>query len=190
MREITTNVYKFDELSDSAKEKARDWYRRITAGDSYPLDEMVDSLKGLFEAAGIKLQDWSLGAYSRDNGVTFDMGDAGDLSGPRAMAWLENNLLAPLRVKSPRTKDQIKYKHEVGTIPSCPLTGMCYDDDFLDKLTAYVKKGETLKDSFHYLADDLMHMAEEEQEYRNEDAQVDESIEINGYEFDEDGGII
>ncbi len=28
MRTIKTKIYKFDELSESAKERARDWYKR------------------------------------------------------------------------------------------------------------------------------------------------------------------
>ena len=31
----TRTLYKFDELSDEAKEKARDWYREAGAGDQW-----------------------------------------------------------------------------------------------------------------------------------------------------------
>ena len=30
-----TTVYQFDELSDAAKEKARDWYREASADDAF-----------------------------------------------------------------------------------------------------------------------------------------------------------
>ena len=33
MRTITTTVYKFDELSDTAKNKARDWWRNLDGED-------------------------------------------------------------------------------------------------------------------------------------------------------------
>ena len=35
MRIKETKVYQFDELSDKAKEKARDWWREASAGDGY-----------------------------------------------------------------------------------------------------------------------------------------------------------
>lgn len=34
MKTITLNLFEFDELSDKAKEKAREWYRRASDGDS------------------------------------------------------------------------------------------------------------------------------------------------------------
>lgn len=46
MRTIQTNVYTYDELSDEAKEKARDWYRQCDAGDNYfaetPVNEFLE----------------------------------------------------------------------------------------------------------------------------------------------------
>lgn len=51
MRTIQTNVYTYDELSDDAKEKARDWYREISAGDDFfaetPVDEFLEIGKAL-----------------------------------------------------------------------------------------------------------------------------------------------
>ena len=32
---ITTTVYEFHELSDKAKEKARDWYRKASSNDEW-----------------------------------------------------------------------------------------------------------------------------------------------------------
>lgn len=46
MRTIQTNVYTYDELSDDAKEKARDWFREGSAGDDFfsetPIDEFLE----------------------------------------------------------------------------------------------------------------------------------------------------
>lgn len=46
MRTIQTNVYTYDELSDEAKEKARDWYRQGSADDTFwaetPVDEFLE----------------------------------------------------------------------------------------------------------------------------------------------------
>lgn len=207
MREETIKVYKFEELSDDAKEKARTWYREsVLAYDRYSQDEMVDSLKALFKAAGIKLKDYSLGnSWNRDNHVRFDMGDAGALSGKRAWAWLENNLFKSLRIyktwqdgpglarwdgekhRHYSLKDARSYGYRLGEIPSCPLTGVCYDDDFIDALREAVKDGDTLEEAFAGLASTFAKIADAEDEYRNSEEAVDESLTINEYEFREDG---
>lgn len=195
MRIQEIKLYKFDELNEKAKEAARDWYRRGNADDNYLLDEMLSSLKALFEAAGITLTDWNLGAYSQDNYVQFDMGDASELTGPRALAWLENNLFSALRMTpeqyNQKRKEYLGYgdAYRPGTIKPCPLTGLCYDEDFLDALRKSVKDGETLKEAFKGLAGTLQRLLEAELEYQNEDAQVDESMTINEYEFTEDGEV-
>lgn len=188
MREITMKVYTLEELSDKAKEKARDWYRDIISEDTFDQDEIVGSLMALYKACGIRPRDWSIGAYNQSNGVTLDMGDAGELSGKRAFAWIENNLFGQFRIKTNK-KDFLKYGdgYRVGQIKSGPLTGMCYDEDFFDRLRGHVKSGMNLHDSFTALADDAARMIEDADDYRREDAQVDESITANEYEFTIDG---
>lgn len=52
MRTIHTNVYTYDELSDEAKEKARDWYRQCDAGDNYFAEVPVDEFLGIGAALG------------------------------------------------------------------------------------------------------------------------------------------
>lgn len=193
MRIKEIKLYKFDELEDDAKEKARDWYREMSAEDSYPLDEMIDSLKALFKAAGIKLTNWSLGAYNQNNYVRFDLGDSENLTGKRALAWLENRLFNDLRItRAEYLKNRKAYLgygdgYRIGKIQPCPLTGICYDEDFLDALKKAVKNGDTLKDAFNSLADKCASMIEAELDYRNKDEQVEESINANEYEFTEDG---
>lgn len=49
MREETVKVYQFDELSERAKEKAREWYRNASADDTFwhenVIDDAADALK-------------------------------------------------------------------------------------------------------------------------------------------------
>lgn len=183
----------FDELNDEAKEKARQWYREGSASDTNSMDEVVDSLKSLFKAASIKLTDWSIGAYNQHNYVTFDMGDAGELSGPRALTWLENNLFAGLRMTSQeykqKRKEYLSYGelYRPGKVRPCPLTGVYYDEDLLDALREAVKLGDTLGDAFRGLADTAGNLIEKEYEYKNEDEQIDDTIRANEYEFTVDG---
>jgi len=56
-----TTVYKFDELSESAKNRAReDWRENIDVSWS---TESLESIKAFCEAFNVTLKDWSIGAY-------------------------------------------------------------------------------------------------------------------------------
>jgi hypothetical protein len=62
MQVIETTVYSFDELSDKAKEKARDQHRANS--DFLWSDECADSIKTFCQHFGIKLIYWDVAPYS------------------------------------------------------------------------------------------------------------------------------
>ncbi len=63
MKTITTTVYEFNELSDSAKEKVRDWYRHINAGDSDFADCVIDEAIEQGELLGITFKTRTVKLY-------------------------------------------------------------------------------------------------------------------------------
>lgn len=65
MRTIELTIYKFHELSEPAKERARDWFRENheTAWG----DESLESIKRFCSEFGARLTDWSIGAYAPIN---------------------------------------------------------------------------------------------------------------------------
>jgi hypothetical protein len=62
MRTETIEVFKFEELSDSAKETARNWYRQDL--DFAWSDENLDSIKAFCDHFGIHLKNWEVSPYS------------------------------------------------------------------------------------------------------------------------------
>lgn len=52
MREETIKLYQFDELSDDAKEKARDWYRQASRDDSFWSEIAIDDAATVLKACG------------------------------------------------------------------------------------------------------------------------------------------
>ena len=63
MKTIQVNLYKFDELSDEAKQTAREWYTKD--GIDYPfLQDAGESLKAFCSAFNVKIKDYSIGAFS------------------------------------------------------------------------------------------------------------------------------
>jgi hypothetical protein len=62
MRTTTKQVFTFDELSDDAKEKARDWYRE---GAEFPwCEEYKASINAFIDHFGATLKDWNIGPWS------------------------------------------------------------------------------------------------------------------------------
>lgn len=104
----TVKVYTARELKryyPEAFEKAREKHAEGVMEDSgWYADEIYDSIKGAFDAAGVTMRNWSLAAYdgSRSFIKAEFPGEGGEetaeFSGARAFAWLENNLLGPVRV--------------------------------------------------------------------------------------------
>ena len=230
MKSTTITGYTADELRKQfPKEFKRAHERYCNDLRDIPWqNETIDSLKRLLEAAGIRLKDWSLGAYNRGNHISIEFPCASDynsddvpkLSGPRAMAWLENNLLGPLRVKPNmriddwrpqldpatgfvrkgqrlRTDNTACYYHtgdklhrrdgRMGEIPSCPFTGYCADEDYLQAVRKSIRDGDTLKESFENLADVCMNLLEEEDAAQREEDYFADHTTANGYLWDDEG---
>ncbi len=62
MRTETIIVYKFNELSDTAKENAREWYKQ---GMDYPwFDGSMGSIHAFCGHFNVTIKDWAIGAFS------------------------------------------------------------------------------------------------------------------------------
>lgn len=187
MRIQTTEVYKFEELSEEAKDKVIQRIKDERANDDYIpwRDEIMDSFKATFEAAGVTLRDWEVGPYCYSSCRVY-MGDASELTGGRAMAWVENNLFGQFRVKR-NTRESLRWGRFVGSRPECPMTGMSFDEDMFDSLTKALKTGDTLKEAFEGLADTAQKLMEEELDnYMSEETILDD-LTNNGDEFTREG---
>lgn len=191
MRTQEITIYSFNELSDESKQRARERYRANNYETMWA-DEILDSLKTLFEVcSGITLKNYDLGYRGSGLKIEFSQEEAGALSGKRAIAWLENNLLSTLRVpyRGPqRTKlRQYGADYYAGKIKPCPLTGVCYDEDYLSALRNDVNNGNTLIDSFRWLGNKYNELIEAEESYQNSDEYIDECLADS--EFTSDGGL-
>jgi len=56
MRVIESAVYQFDELSDSAKERARAWYRDASAGDSFFAESVIENAATVAALLGLDVR--------------------------------------------------------------------------------------------------------------------------------------
>lgn len=72
MQVIETQVFKYSELSDAAKKKAREWYANASAGDNYFAEAIIEDAKQCAAIMGIVIDDvqWS-GFWSQGDGFAF-----------------------------------------------------------------------------------------------------------------------
>lgn len=62
MRQETINIYRFEELSDEAKGKAREWYRN--GNDYFWVSESMKSIETFCNQFNVKLVDYSIDPYA------------------------------------------------------------------------------------------------------------------------------
>lgn len=198
MKTIKTVVYNFDELSDTAKEEARDWYRSIDTEIAWSREnrESMEAFAGIFP---IKVIDWSYG--DRSSGVRFRIEDENveGLKGLRLHRWLMNNVHHKIyqgkyySTAGDYVDGKYTYKKRHSNVQlesSCPFTGYCMDDTLLDPIHAFLKAPSvamTLKELLDDCFDAWVKACEAEIEYQNSDEAVDETIRVNEYTFTADG---
>jgi len=216
MRIIETKAYQYAELSDKAKEKARDWYRDASAGDSYWSDSVIEDAATIAGFLGVTLRthDEPLpgGGTRRDPCIFFSgfwsQGDGACFEG----AWSAKDVnLAALTEYAPTDKT---------------LTQIC--TALADIAEEYPDASASISHSGHYsnsgcmnieadsgiyaddespgaqdrdnafpdnevrgelrrFADWIYRQLQAEYEYQNSDEQVAETIIANEYEFTENG---
>ena len=204
MRTATMNVYKFDELSEAAKERARDWYRGASAGDTP--DGTLDDAVSVGELMGIEIdrRHWtnSHGFKGSSPVISYCAGhvqsDGAAFAGRyryrkgAAKAVLD---YAPQDVGLHRIAlvlQAIQARNFYQLTASCS-TGRNWQDVSVDRADywdmtpdAEDEIVEAMRDFAHWIYKQVL----AEFDYQASDEAVDESITANEYEFDENGGII
>lgn len=186
----TIKVYTPKELkrkNPEGFERAHEWYRTHET-EIHWSEEIIDSLKAIFKASGISLRDWSIDAYGYSY-VKFDMeSETRDLTGQRALAWIENNLIGDLRERRTFISRVKKYEQwhdftRYGNVPSCPFTGVCFDEDYIEALFKSINDGDSLGEAYDNLANVAARLFDAEIEHQNSEEYFLEC----GLEFTVDG---
>lgn len=175
MQTHTVTTYTYDELTSEAKDYAFSEWRQGVDSDPYvPFDDDIrGSIRGGIESAGLTLSDWNIGtnAYSWLKVAGLDDGwtTASELRGKRALAWLENNLLAQYRIpwSGEQRTSVAKYGrfYRPGMVSPCPFTGYYLDDVVIDHLINRISKcDDTLEKAFESLASVWQRASEDEVE--------------------------
>lgn len=205
MRTIETNIYQFNELSDSAKEKARQWWRTDLPFDT---DFIIDDAADIAAMFGLDIRQtlkqrtdetlhwvpsvyWS-GFWSQGDGASFDGTyeyKAGGLKAVKAHAPKDETLhhivqrLQAVQRRyfygiSARIKQGGRYYHEM----TMEIDVTCRDDRKMQN-----EDEDEVIECLRDFASWIYRQLEQEYEHQNSDEVVDETIIINEYEFDENG---
>lgn len=212
MKTIETKVYKFDELSDTAKEKARDWWRGCI--DSSDYDVVIDDAVTMGEMLGIQFDTRAVklrGGTRQDPCVYWSgFGSQGDGACFEGRYEYKPGALAAVRKEAPAV-----YKDQDGTVHPNKGNGELHriakalqdaQKPYFYKLWARVKcteidvahadddyrdvDGEGIEQALKDFCDWIYDRLQAQNEYLYSDENVDEAIEANEYEFTEEGRIV
>ena len=198
MRTISTNVYRFEELSTIAKEKAIESFRCSEFFQFYN-DEIIDTIKEIARAISCDYDYYSYDGI--DYEVSFTSHDnVESISGKRAYAYIVNNYLMPNKEYKTYWKDHCIYTDGRKNLKrrsklfyswdNCPFTGYIADCCFIEAWRAWEKSFNcysTIESFLDLLGEKLGKEWTSENEYQNSDEYIEDYLMNNNYEFLEDG---
>jgi hypothetical protein len=159
MRTIEETLYQFDELEESAKETARNWWREIA---DYPFhDENIKSIKAFCGHFGVTLKDWSI--YGRGEHLTTNA---------------ENCHFRGI------TLADAKQLVEKGYFPE---SGLWLDGTMIQSFFENFKRTGDALYAFQQALESALKAITEDIDHQFSDEAIDELLTINDYEFTEDG---
>lgn len=172
MTTIERTVYKYDELSDDAKEHAR---QKLNENEPYHWgDEAIASMEALARHFSGRLKDYELNWLEpgRCKGFIFDM--------PEDM---------PVKEIKARLAQLGKYNKKTGKgYGECKLTGVCFDENCIDGFREALREGiKDLTELMNRAGEELQSACMKDYEYQLSEEAFRETCEANGYEFYENG---
>ena len=208
MKENIVMSYTFDELTDEAKEKARDWWRGCIDLNDYDFttDDAVTigELLGIeFDTRPVKLygggtrQDpciyWS-GFYSQGDGACFEGYYRYNKNSVKKVKEYAPQDTEILRIA--KTLQEVQRRNFYQLYASVKHTGRyCHshsvsiDVERSDEQSVSRDDYETVEELLRDFMDWIYSRLEDENDWLNSDEQIDETIRANEYEFYESGEI-
>lgn len=187
MKTKTTNLYAFTELSPAAQAVAiaNEREYRAQAGDSWA-HENKESLNAFCDAFPVRAKSWSYSACSHDITALFTgEKSAGDLSGVRLLAYLQNNyghlLSAPVIFRKGYGPGKKRLSKAVFTASSCPFTGYCADEDLLQPIREFIQKPDarTFRELLYDCLESWAQAREDDCAYQESESTARENLESN-----------
>ena len=201
MRTIETKVYRYDELSEQAKENARNYLRDKLSGNRIDADayDYRNTLKKIEEIFGIKVRNWSVGCYSptyfRFDFVNLDEDIENE---PKfLLRYLNRDVLPCIDCRKTYYAKNYYENHKIRksrilSYPkyNCCITGAWTDwavDDALNNIKESIMQGKSAREFVSDMLDNFFKQWNMDCEYAYSDESIEEEIMCNEYEFLENG---
>lgn len=195
MKTRKIECYQYAELDDAAKEKARDWYRSASEGDSFWSESALEDAATIGEILGIDFEDRNGKPAIYFSGFS-SQGDGACFEG----YWsYKPGMLKAIAADYPNDGELHRIAKELSSIArrtfytaSARIThsGHYYHSGCMS-VDVQNDKGqdveEALKQAMRDFADWIYNSLEMEWNYQNSDDAVAEAIEANEYEFTKEG---
>lgn len=183
---VQVEIFKFDELSDGAKEKARQWFRECSEGDNSFSDFVIDEAKeSIGPMLGFTVKDVFFSGFSLQ-------GDGACITGTWRAADVQT---AKLRAYAPRDKELARIRKDMRAFARAHRGNtaiLTHNDRYCHSHSVNIESDQD-EGTFSQIARDFMcwiyHQLEEAYNYENSDEAIDENICINEYTFTANGEI-
>lgn len=198
MRTIQTNLYKYSELNEKAKQNAREWY--TGEGFEFQYDCVFDDFTQICDILGIDLSDsknrsqiYFRLAYSQGDGACFNGEYRYKKGAIKAIGeYCNDTELHSIAKRLQTAQKTVFYKTRVKITHSghyCHYNSMDYSfsNDLYPDLDDRSESCKAIIECMRDLAKWLYRTLDKECEYQTSDAAVAENIEANEYEFLESG---
>lgn len=173
MKTIELKVYEFDELSDLAKDKARNWYREGALDYEWWESTYEDAAR-----IGLRITSFDL---DRNRHACGEFNCIGQGEQCASLILTEHGKdCETFKTATAYLADLAKLNAEIEAVDGDDETNVEFE-------TWQDKRGELEGEFLGSLLEDYSIMLQRECEYIMADEQVDESIRANGYTFDEAG---
>lgn len=192
---VSRELYTFEELSEAAKENARDWYREGLYMDNFEFECVTDDAKEIAALMGIDIDNiyWS-GFASQGDGACFEGTYAykkGSVKAVKEYAPLDEELhrivkaLAAVQKKSfykleATVKQSGRYYHAYSTDVEVYHNEDRYHRDIGEA-------EDEIKEALRDFMDWIYKQLDSQNDYINSNEYIDENIIANEYEFTQDG---
>lgn len=204
---IQQTVYRYSELSPSAQEKARNWWREGFAEDGYDWwDCTVGDAVRMGELLGIEF-DKRHGSNHQPAIFFSGFCSQGDGACFNGSYRYRRGALANMRSEAPQDKElhriatvlqnvQRRHFYGISAVVSDGAGSNYHSHEMTRRIDVEDRNGdsiddaseETVKEALRDFMRWIYRQLESEWDYLNSDEQVAENIEANEYEFTEDGG--
>ena len=197
MRTIERQIFRYDELSEQAKEVAVESMREnissaIIESDSVDYNNTLNEIEQIF---GVKIYDWNVNEYNSYFRFEFTHIDEETENEPRLLLrYLNTNVLPCIdnkkRYYSKTAKASRKSRILYNKSYEYCLTGCWCDsalDNALNNIKQSVKNKFNARDFVESILEGFFEQWRNDYEYAISDECISEEIEANDYEFYENG---